>query len=112
MRLGSGKEAVTRYRLIGQSPKGFFWVVAHPLTGRRHQIRLHLGSRGAVVVGDTLYLPFFSRLFPERFKDQIPSHPPKPPARIELYCLKIAIGELGITLVWEEGIRVVKPILF
>jgi 23S rRNA-/tRNA-specific pseudouridylate synthase len=111
MRIGTGKHAETRYRLIGQSPKGFYWVLAWPLTGRRHQIRLHLGSRGAPIVGDTLYLPYFCRLFPERSLKYFPVLPSKPPEKIELYCLRIVIGELGINLQWEEGMKAIGGII-
>lgn len=100
MRLGVGKAARTRYRLVGRSPLGFYWVEAFPITGRRHQIRLHLGSRGAPVVGDGLYWRFFARKFPGRWSlAEVP--PPSPPERIELYCVRIVVRGLGIIALWD-----------
>jgi RluA family pseudouridine synthase len=51
-----GKESETRFRLL-QTRGGFSLIEARPLTGRTHQIRLHLLSSGHAVVGDRLYGP-------------------------------------------------------
>jgi 23S rRNA pseudouridine1911/1915/1917 synthase len=54
----TGKEAITKYRRISQivTNAGTFSLVACKLeTGRTHQIRVHLGSIGAPIVGDVLY---------------------------------------------------------
>jgi 23S rRNA pseudouridine1911/1915/1917 synthase len=49
--------ARTRYRVIdgARVPEGWTMVVMWPETGRMHQLRVQLGSRGAPVVGDSLY---------------------------------------------------------
>ena len=39
----------------GKSEKQVVFVRAMPLTGRTHQIRVHLASRGLPVLGDSLY---------------------------------------------------------
>lgn len=50
----SGKEAHTRYRLVHTSA-GRSLLEVEPLTGRMHQIRVHLASIGHAVVGDSRY---------------------------------------------------------
>ena len=52
----SGKEAETRFSLIA-SNHGYSLIDARPVTGRTHQIRVHLASAGWYVVGDPLYRP-------------------------------------------------------
>ena len=50
----AGKEAETRFRVL-QSRDGKLLIEARPLTGRTHQIRIHLAESGLPVVGDELY---------------------------------------------------------
>ena len=49
-----GKEAVTHYRLLGENA-GAALLLLKPLTGRTHQIRLHLQHIGCPVLGDPVY---------------------------------------------------------
>lgn len=49
-----GKEARTRFRVRARGD-GAALVEAHPLTGRTHQIRVHLEFSGLPIVGDTTY---------------------------------------------------------
>ena len=49
------KRAVTDYAVLGQAGEEFAWVAAKPVTGRTHQIRVHLASIGAPIVGDFKY---------------------------------------------------------
>ena len=58
-----GKDAETMFRTLGHfgdekhdHGRGFSWVEARPLTGRTHQIRVHLEKMGHPVVGDKLYI--------------------------------------------------------
>jgi len=49
-----GKPSETRYEVLSRST-GFSLVRLHPLTGRRHQLRVHLYSVGHPIAGDERY---------------------------------------------------------
>jgi 23S rRNA pseudouridine1911/1915/1917 synthase len=56
-RTGSGaKPAITAYRVLEQSHMASL-VEARPVTGRLHQIRLHMEAIGAPILGDRFYGP-------------------------------------------------------
>jgi len=50
----TGKEATTRYQ-VRKYLDNYTLVEVTPLTGRTHQIRVHLSAIGYPVVGDSLY---------------------------------------------------------
>ncbi len=52
-----GLEASTEFRVLRRALDGTSIVEARPLTGRTHQIRLHLQHLGHAIVGDPLYGP-------------------------------------------------------
>jgi len=49
-----GRPSVTQFRVL-ESFGRFAWVECRPLTGRMHQVRVHLASAGAPVLNDALY---------------------------------------------------------
>jgi 23S rRNA pseudouridine955/2504/2580 synthase len=55
VRIGKqGKEAVTYFKTL-KTYYGYTLVACKPVTGRMHQIRIHLVSLGAVITGDQTY---------------------------------------------------------
>jgi 23S rRNA pseudouridine1911/1915/1917 synthase len=68
-----GREAVTRYRVVRQGA-GLTLLALRPLTGRKHQLRVHLAAIGHPIVGDKTYGPdekyyFKARLRPPDAED-------------------------------------------
>lgn len=50
-----GQRAVTEYEVLEQIGQKFSLIKASPLTGRTHQIRVHLAHIGAPIAGDRKY---------------------------------------------------------
>lgn len=59
---GELREAITKYEVIKRGKEASF-IHAYPLTGRTHQIRVHLKSINHPVVCDSLYAPKGACLF-------------------------------------------------
>ena len=51
----AGQPAVTRYRVVDKAGNRAAWVELEPLTGRTHQLRVHLAAMGHPIVGDGKY---------------------------------------------------------
>ncbi len=51
-----GKPSLTRYRVLSRG-EGTTRVALEPVTGRSHQLRVHMLALGHPIVGDALYAP-------------------------------------------------------
>ncbi|MFM5954190.1 MAG: RluA family pseudouridine synthase [Novosphingobium sp.] len=52
---GEGQSARSRYRVIDRAGNRAAWVELQPLTGRTHQLRVHMAAIGHPIVGDGKY---------------------------------------------------------
>jgi 23S rRNA pseudouridine1911/1915/1917 synthase len=74
----NGKPALTHYRTLRTWGTGLALLECRLATGRTHQIRVHLASRGHPVVGDPLYLrriPAAARTLPEPIRGRLLDFP-------------------------------------
>jgi tRNA pseudouridine32 synthase/23S rRNA pseudouridine746 synthase len=85
-----GQPAVTAYRVLG-SAAGLAWLELIPVTGRTHQLRVHLAALGCPILGDAVYgarppqaalhlhacsvaLPLYAGREPVRVSAPVPAH--------------------------------------
>jgi len=58
-----GKPAITGYRVL-KRVSGYAFLIVHPMTGRTHQIRVHMRHIGCPILGDPVYARA-DRTFPD-----------------------------------------------
>ena len=51
----NGQPATTRYRVVDRAGNRACWVELEPMTGRTHQLRVHMAAMGHPIVGDGKY---------------------------------------------------------
>ncbi|MDP2315411.1 MAG: RluA family pseudouridine synthase [Pseudomonadota bacterium] len=72
VQIGTGRPARTRFEVRWRA-NGRAGIVATPLTGRTHQIRAHLASRNAPLLGDPTYGgPEADRLYLHAWRVRLP----------------------------------------
>jgi RluA family pseudouridine synthase len=108
-----GKKSVTDFRVLEQF-RGFTLLHCHPLTGRTHQIRVHLRSVGLHIVGDEAYMgkPLYLSQLKSSYRPKF-KEPERPlMGRVALHAERLEIkhpatGELtAITAEWPKDLRV------
>ncbi len=65
-----GKPAVTDYTVLDQQ-NGKSLVALHPLTGRTHQLRVHMAHLGTPITGDRVYGKTAERLYLHAYKLEV-----------------------------------------
>jgi RluA family pseudouridine synthase len=108
-----GKKARTRFQ-VTERFKHYTLLTCQPLTGRTHQIRVHLRSLGLPIVGDTLYggKPVWLSRLKVNYR-QKPGVPERPLiGRVALHALELALihpvtGEsITIRAPWPKDLSV------
>lgn len=90
-----GKPAVTAYRVLDSNELGAL-VEARPVTGRLHQVRVHLDAIGATILGDDFYGP-------KSYREAAP--------RLALHAHRVTFThpttgrEMDIKTVWPHDLR-------
>lgn len=77
---GDGLDSLTRLRALAVAPERTL-VMAAPVTGRTHQLRVHLSWIGHPIMGDTLY--------------GRPGAPQQQAPRLQLHCRRLVVPGFG-----------------
>jgi 23S rRNA pseudouridine1911/1915/1917 synthase len=109
----TGKKANTLFELL-EKFNGYSLLKCQPLTGRTHQIRVHLRQAGLPIVGDTLYGG--SELLLSRLKSDYRLKPKKTEKpllnRVALHAMELKLphpvtgAEITITSPWPKDMLV------
>jgi tRNA pseudouridine32 synthase/23S rRNA pseudouridine746 synthase len=81
----AGKPAITDYRVLAYYPDSA-WLELLPITGRTHQLRVHLATMGCPILGDTIYGAqgkAVARMWLHARSISLPYHRYQPPIVIE-----------------------------
>ena len=51
----SGQSAITHFEVVSRASNKVSWLALQPITGRKHQLRVHCASEGVPILGDGKY---------------------------------------------------------
>jgi len=68
------QHAESLYRVVEQVGSKFSWVALSPVTGRKHQLRVHLAEIGHPVIGDPLYFEMQNWVAPGGIENRLHLH--------------------------------------
>ncbi|MES2905931.1 MAG: RluA family pseudouridine synthase [Pseudomonadota bacterium] len=68
------QHAVTEYRLIDKAAQKLSWLELKPITGRTHQLRVHLQHLGHPIIGDPKYFNIENWEFPGGLQNKLHLH--------------------------------------
>src|SRR5882757_8349509 len=98
MTADKGKPAITRYEML-EGFKSFTWMQFHILTGRTHQIRVHMKHLGHPIVCDELYgdgKPVLLSSIKKRFKLSKQAEEERPILnRLALHAFQLNFKDIG-----------------
>ncbi|MEE4360094.1 MAG: RluA family pseudouridine synthase [Pseudomonadales bacterium] len=89
-----GQDALTRVRALCDDGERA-WLCVHPITGRTHQIRVHLAWIGCPLLGDALY--------------GRPEDPHQRAPRLALHCHRLQLPALGDGVMRPSSFRAPMP---
>ncbi len=98
------KHCITEFELL-ETKRDFSLVQARPLTGRTHQIRVHLEHLGFPIVGDKLYSgndQTFLHFYENDWDDWLKERVLLPRAALHAYRLEFNHPESGKRMVFED----------
>lgn len=100
-----GKEAVTYFDTL-KTYYGYTLLACKPVTGRMHQIRIHLVSQGAVIAGDQTYggKPFYLSSLKKKFNLKKLTEEEPLIRRMALHAAEVAFKDLK-----EKNIHIEAP---
>ena len=73
------QHSMSYYSTTDTAGRRFAWVTLKPVTGRTHQLRVHMAQLGNPIIGDPRYFNIENWEAPEELSDGPP--PPRPPHR-------------------------------
>ena len=68
------QHAVTEYKVVDKAAQTLSWVELHPVTGRTHQLRIHMAHIGHPILGDPKYFDIENWELPGGMQNKLHLH--------------------------------------